>query len=256
MVSEIESGMLPIPQAVFASSDRGNVKGYQLVAQSAGVDNDSALELTRWAPTQLPGDAPENWTISSWCLDCGAVAVARTVYGGPEYSNRGGTQVVTLFLLLDREQFLAYDCDAVSVATTAMALGYLKLPFDLHRKQLPPVMLPDRPVFRKSAGQYRRHLNDDYGMLIDEAADLVRQSRPVAIVGLSDPTDAVAELVSRLTIDQRRGFGFTTGLSPSIRRPLQAQFYRRPDVERLRALDSQNVVCLTATSEHRKLASL
>jgi hypothetical protein len=254
MVSEIELGVLPVQQAVFASSDRGNVKGYHLVAQSSGVDNDSALELTRWAPTQLPGDAPENWTISSWRLETGAIAVARTVYGGPEYSNRGGTQVVTLFLLLDQEQFLAYDCDAVSVATTAMALGYLKLPLDLHCKQLRTVKLPEHPVFQKSASQYRRHLNDDYGLLIAEAADLIGRSQPVAVVGLSDPTDAVAALVSRLTFQQRCGFSFTTGLSPSIRRPFQAQFYRRPDVERLRALDSQNVVCLTATSEHRKLA--
>jgi len=254
MVGQTEFGMIQVEQAIFASLDRGNVQGYHLVAKSVGIDSSTALELTRWAPTQLPSDAPENWTISSWPLDNGTVAVARTVYGGPEYSNRGGTQVVTLFLVLQQEQFDRYQCNQMTVVKTAMALGYLRLPLDMRYTLLPQVILPDRPIIEAADSIQDRKDRDANDRLIDEVAERINDSQRVAVVGLPNSVDAIETLISGLTIDRRKMFSFTTGLSPSIRRPVQAHFYQRPDVARQRALESQDIVCIHAMPGNRSLA--
>jgi hypothetical protein len=63
---------------------------------------------------------------------------------------------------------------------------------------------------------------------------------------LSDPIAAVQRLIARMSLQQRRAFSFTTGLSPSIRRNVKAHFYMRPDVARQRALESQDVLSFNA----------
>ncbi len=251
MNSQMQSAVMKVEQAVFASSDRGNVKGYQLVAQSAGIDSAQAIEITRWAPTRLPSDASDHWTISAWTLPDNTVAVTRTVYGGPEYSERGGIQVVTLFLLLGGEQFRAYDYNAISVVKTAMALGYLRLPFDMPRRELPRVGLPGHPIIESARIGYQANTNP-YRALLDRISAALADSKRVAVVGLSDQIGAVEELISRMTFAQRRNFSFTTGLSPSIRRPLQAHFYRRPDMARQRTLEAEDIVCFHANALQSK----
>ena len=246
MVSQNVSNQLIVKQAVFASSDRGQVKGYQLVGQSAGIEQRDTLELTRWAPTQLPSDASDRGIVSAWRLESGRTAVARTVYGGPEYSNRGGTQVVTLFLLLEDEQLEMFDFDAISLARTAVALGYLRLPLDLRREQLPDVVLPEHPLVRPLAQRDQHAFVRPVAGLIDEVAKLVTSAQRVAVTGLADPIDAIELLIAKLPVAQRKRFSFTTGLSPSIRRPVQAHFYRHPESVRRRALESQDVVYLSA----------
>ncbi len=246
MVSAVAAGTMPVQQAVFASTDRGTIKGYHLVAQSGGIDTATALELTRWAPTQLPSDAPENWTISSWTLQNGSIAVARTVYGGPEYSNRGGTQVVTLFLILTETQFYAYDYDAVSVVSTALTLGYLRLPSDMRHDTLSPVQLPDRPIIDPKSSIRKQRCSDQVESLLSDVTTVVACAGRVAVIGFADPVDALRRMIAKMTPEQRRTFSFTTGLSPSIRRPLQTHFYARPDVARQRALESQEIVSYNA----------
>jgi hypothetical protein len=125
-----------VEQAIFASSDRGSVKGYQLVAKSSGVDRATSQELCRWAPSQIPSSDPSQWTINYFPVSDDFVAVTRTVLGGPEYSSRGGTQVVTLILILRDEQFLSYGCNSILVAKTALAMGCLKLPSEMTCEQL------------------------------------------------------------------------------------------------------------------------
>lgn len=251
MVSQSVAAGMQVEQAVFASSDRGNVKGYQLIARSPGVDSTADLELTRWSPTKLPSDASDRGIISSWSLQDGRVVVARTVYGGPEYSNRGGTQVVTLFLLLRRDQMESYNFDPIAVARTAVAIGHLKLPLDMRCQRLASVALPDQPLFRPLSERQNRRKLPAQDALIDEAANLLRASQRVAVIGFADRVDAVELLISKLSSEQRTNFSFTTGLSPSIRRPVQAHFYRYPNAFRRRALETQGVAFLTAVPQTR-----
>lgn len=245
MVSQFVATGMQLEQAVFASSDRGCVKGYQLVSKSAGIGTDVALELTRWAPTQLPSDAPDRGTISAWRLLNGTFAIARTVHGGPEYSNRGGIQVVTMFLLVPVDQMELYDFNPIAVARTAIAFGHLRLPFHMRAENLPTVMLPNQPVFRSITDRQTEPVSERRKTLIGELAELTRISQPFAVTGLSDPIDCVELLVATMSVHQRMKFSFTTGLSPSIRRPLQAHFYRYPDAVRLQTLQSQDIRCLS-----------
>lgn len=234
-----------VEQAVFASSNRGRVNGYQVVAKSPGVDRRICQELCRWNPTRPPSNDPTHWTINYFPISDDLIAVTRTVLGGPEYSCRGGMQVVTLILLLTNEQFESYQCNSITVARTAMMFGYLRLPLQMSCEQLPLARLPDRPIidlpFPLEAGHH-----DAYDDLLDEVTDLVQQARRVAIVGLPRPIEAVERLLPKLTAEVRREFSFTTGLAPSVGRPFQAHFLSEVDATRRRTLDSQQVVCLSA----------
>ena len=173
--------LMKVEQAVFGSSDRGRMQGYQLVSRSAGVDKAASQELSRWAPTQVPSPNPDHWSINFFPVGDDRVAVTRTVLGGPEYSARGGTQVVTLILLLNSEQFAAYSHNPVSVARTAMAMGYLRLPLDMNSEWIPEAELPCEPLVDPVAPEY---LDDDdpYCQLLIELTDLLSNARRVAVV--------------------------------------------------------------------------
>ncbi len=235
---------ISVEQAVFASTDRGSMKGYQLVSKSSGVDRSCSQELCRWAPSQVPSNDPKQWTINYFPVSDDSVAITRTVLGGPEYSSRGGTQVVTLILVLRDEQFLSYASNPILVARTALAMGWLKLPLDMACEQLPQAILPSCPVVEPLLPDDCE--SDRYSQLLDDVTDLIKASRRVAVIGLTNPIDAVDRLIPRLSVELRRDFSFTTGLTPAIRRPFQAHFLAAADVTRQRALDSQNIVCLAA----------
>lgn len=233
---------MKVDQAVFASSDRGRMKGYQLVSKSAGVDKAASQELSRWAPTQVPSSDPDQWTINYFPVIHDRVAVTRTVLGGPEYSARGGTEVVTLILLLREEQFKAYSYNPVAVARTAMAMGYLKLPLDMTSELIPEAELPRRPLIDPLEPEDCNDEADPYFQLLEDLTRLLRNARRVAVVGIEDPLDVLDRLIPRLPVEARKNFSFTTGLSPAVRRPFQAHFLSHLDTTRKRTLDSQNIV--------------
>jgi hypothetical protein len=244
-VSTCDLDAIAIEQAVFASSDRGTVKGYQLVSRSAGVDRALAQELSRWAPTQVTTDDPDDWTINYFPLNNDSVAVTRTVLGGPEYSSRGGTQVVTLILLLRDDQFVSYSCNPMAVARTAMMMGHLRLPLNMACPQLPQATLPNRPIVEPPLSA-NSDSGDGGSRLLDEVTGLIKDARRVAVIGLSNPIDAVERLIPRLPVEARRSFSFTTGLSPTVRRPFQAHFLTSPSMIRQRTLDAQNIIRVDA----------
>lgn len=223
-----------VEQAIFASSDRGSMKGYQLVAKSPGIDRACAQELCRWAPTQLQADDDAHWTINYFPLSDQAVAVTRTTLGGPEYSSRGGIDVVTMILVLENEQFACYGSNPIALAKTAMAMGWLRLPTDMSRQHLEPIELPGRPVIERTDDSQEDEL-------LDELTGLVEQAGRVAVIGSSDPVAVVGSLIPRLSIAARREFSFTTGLSPAVRRPFRAHFLPAADQAMQRTLDSQNI---------------
>lgn len=233
---------MKIQQAIFTSLDRGQVKGYQLVAKSDDIDRSISRELHRWSPSHLGHADPSNWTINYFPICDESVAVARTVVGGPEYSSRGGSQVVTIIAVLSNQQFAAYDNNAIYFAETAMALGWLRIPpnmparleafdvpaepfvgsFDHHRL---PAMQPteNRSLARDSLrNEYRSEILHA-GLAREIVAALESRVR-LAIVGASHPISLVTQLILALPVPQRRECSFTTGLPPALHRPFQVHF--------------------------------
>lgn len=233
---------MKIQQAIFTSSDRSQMKGYQLVAKSADIDRHTAQELHRWSPSQMGSDDPSMWTINYFPVSDDCVAVARTVLGGWEYSSRGGSQVVTLIAVLQNEQFAAYQNDAVLVAQTAMALGWLRLPSEMPGGSLGTFELPDHPFMDSSEDQaslgggsnentpsWRCSVGDPFSdesevSLLVETGKLLAQKRRLVIVGATNPTAMVSKLIRPLSAGERRELSFTTGLPPALHRPFQVHF--------------------------------
>jgi len=236
--------MLSVEQAVFTSSDRGPMKGYQLVSKSPGIDRNLSQELCRWAPTKSSSENPDDWTLHCFPIADDFVAVARTTLGGPEYSGRGGTQVVTMILVFRNEQLEPFAFNPIAVAQTALAMGYLKLPLEMEREQLPCAMLPSCSLIERRGVTQEYRTIEDCEQLLSEAASLLKDGRRIAIVGPIDSIAAVDRLILRLPIDSRRGLSFTTGLAPSIRRPFQLHCFANADLMTRRTLESQNIVCL------------
>jgi len=230
-----------VEQAVFASSDRGSMKGYQLVSKSSGLDRASSAELSRWSPTRLSGDNLNHWILNCFPICNNSVAITRTVFGGPEYSGRGGTEVVTMLLVLHDEQFAAYGFNPVAVARTAMATGYLRLPLDMTQTLLTPVELPRRPItVRRDCGE-----NVDE-QVIEKVAKLLDDSHRVAVGGVDQPLDFVDCLVSKMPAESRRHLSFTTGLRPSVNRPFQVHLYSSMESRDKQFLASQDILLINA----------
>lgn len=231
-----------IQQAIFTSSDQHPIKGYQLVAKSSGIDRNLAKELHRWSPSNVGSGDPEQWTINYFPVNQDFVAVTRTVLGGPEYSNRGGAQVVTLIAVLHNSQFRKYHNNAALVCKTAIAFGCLRFPIQMPNGSVEPFALPDEPIVEHAEGPVElKHsfaeqvpprrssenvfLNcDPDSRLLTEMARLIDQKRRFAIIGASRPKEIVAKLIRKLPVQHRREFSFTTGLPPARHRPFQAHF--------------------------------
>jgi len=231
--------MLEIDQAVFASADRGAIRGYQLVARSAGIDPTCSQTLCRWSPTQLPLGI-DQWALSYFGVAEDRVAISRTLWGGPEYSGRGSAEVVTVILLLRDDQFAAYAHDPLAVASTALALGWLRLPLDMTSSHLPYASLPSAPLLipDEDAGEI--------GQNVDAVVELILQQRRVAVVGPVDPWKVIQRVLTKVPQAARRRFSFTTGLLPALSRPFQLHFLASADTATRNSLRSQDVVCLSA----------
>lgn len=234
---------MDIQQAIFTSLDRSQVRGYQLVACSDGIDRNIARELHRWSPSSMVSDAPADWTINFYPVCQDYVAVARTAIGGPEYSNRGASQVVTITAILHNRQFAAYDNNAVLFASTALSLGWLRIPEEMPRQldtfQVPSIPLASSLGFAKSVqpdvaplGETTSGRADNSSLAMSSkisaeiSEQLVNRQR-VAIVGAQSPIELIASLISSIPHEKRREVSFTTGLPPAPHRPFQAHFLRQ-----------------------------
>ncbi|MCG8653514.1 MAG: hypothetical protein MI861_26995 [Pirellulales bacterium] len=236
--------MMSVDQAIFASSNRGRMQGYQLVARSPGVDRAVAQELCQWAPTQAPSANPDHWTVNCFPVSEDLIAITRTTLGGPEYSCRGSIQVVTLILLLRGDQFMNYGCNAIAVAKTALSMGHLRLPLEMTCESLPEVTLPHRPLIDPLSGEGSCFQSAVEDALLDEVEQLILANRRVAVIGQSEPIEATERLIAKLAVETRNQFSFTTGLVPAQRRPFQLHFLPELDLTKRRTLDSQGIVCV------------
>ncbi|WP_203328981.1 GAP1-N2 domain-containing protein [Candidatus Laterigemmans baculatus] len=248
----MQAGTMQVEQAIFASADKGVMKGYQLVSQSSGIDRRLAQELCRWAPSHA-ALAGEEENASSWnYFPAGDdwVAITRTTYGGPEYSRRGGRQVVTMMVAMQLEQFAGYAFNPLAVAKTAFALGHLRL------RAVVPEALPTITLPRRSFDLLAEASPLDVGgaaasggrtavpPLLSKVVELLRSEQRVAVAGVRDPLAAFEELIARIPLDERPGVSFTTGLKPSARRPFRLHFLTTSDHALRRVLATQGIQCL------------
>lgn len=253
---------MKIQQAIFTSSDRGQIRGYQLVAVSEDIDRSLSRELQLWSPSHLGEDGSAKWTINYFPISLEHVAVTRTVLGGPEYSSRGGSQVVTLIVVLHNQQFSAYNNNAMLVARTALALGWLRIPSDMPSR-LEPIELPDVPL-PASRGSYsfspppiidqldhcptisvssKTTLDDQLDVhVLSSLTELLKNKQRIGIVGARNPLHMVESFIERLPMANRRAFSFTTGLQPTFNRPFQAHFLARTSPALAQSLKSEGVL--------------
>lgn len=251
---------MQIEQAIFTSADSGSMRGYQLVARSPGIDQRLAKELCRWAPSHasLWGDGAKDWSLNFFPAGEGWVAITRTLYGGPEYSRRGGMQVVTTMLAMRVDQLAGYHFNPLAVARTALALGHLWLqPHPAER--LATINLPPKSVVPSGEEAGTAALDGIAGErcsadrapratppLLAQVLDLLRDGRRVAVAGIRDPVAAFGELIALVPPAERADVSFTTGLKPSIRRAFRLHFLPTADPTLRRSLTSQGIHCVAA----------
>lgn len=251
---------MQVEQAIFTSADSGHMKGYQLVSRSPGIDRRLAQELCRWAPSHasLWSDGVKDWSLNFFPAGDDWVAITRTLYGGPEYSRRGGMQVVTMMLAMRVEQMAGYHCNPLAVAQTALALGHLRLQPSA-AERLEPVTLPSRSIVPSGAGVDEGEPGGPGAAappasstsratppLLAQVLDLLRGGERVAVAGIRDPLAAFGELIQCVPATERTRVSFTTGLKPSIRRAFRLHFLPRPDPSLRRSLTSQGIHCVPA----------
>jgi hypothetical protein len=205
-----------VEQAIFTSADTSRVRGYQLIARSSGIAADKAAELSMWSPSHnslLAGEANAE-SLNYHPLKDASCVVSRTMYGGREFSQRSGLQVVTLLLVLTPEQFRRYENNAVVVARVARSLGHLRWqPASSWSPSLPPVELPDGPASELSMGISNSPINKEV-----EAA--LYKNESIALL-TSVPGQRVESLIRSITIHRRSELSFTTGLKPTKQRPFR-----------------------------------
>lgn len=232
-----------VEQAIFTSANGGSMKGYQLVSRSRGIDRCLAQQLCRWAPSHasLWGDQPHAWSLNYFPAGDDWVAITRTLYGGPEYSDRGGTRVVTAMLAVRAQQLAGYQYNPVSLARTAMALGQLRLVID-PAECLPTVLLPDFPLL--PSFQANTDGASPGGAMAEIRQRLLDDQR-VAVEDVGDPVSALASLFESVPIHRRVELSFTTGLRPSAQRAFRLHILPSLDAATCRTLQSQGVLCVS-----------
>jgi hypothetical protein len=231
-----------IEQAVFTSACTSRMLGYHLVARSEGIRNDLERDLSPWCPSHaslLAHDLDAS-SLSFFPVGAGHIALARTVYGAPEYSNRGSLQIVTMLLVLRNEQLAGYDFNALALARTTLALGHLWLNAD-PPERLPSLDIPDHsqigqhPPSPSTPGEQAA---------VQAAACRLQQQRHVALVGLPEPAAAVEQVLLGFPGRRRLEISFTTGLKPSAQRTFRLHAYPALDDSDANRLASLGVECL------------
>tara|TARA_R110002049_G_scaffold27321_2_gene93972 strand:+ start:29943 stop:30725 length:783 start_codon:yes stop_codon:yes gene_type:complete len=253
---------LQIEQAIFTSADKGTMKGYQLVARSPGIDRALSQQLCRWSPSHgsLNEDDLDQWVLSTFPLSDGRSAVARTIFGGPEYSGRGGIQVVTQLLVVREDQFASYQCNAFALAQTAITLGEMRF-CPAPPSRLPVITLPDQPLVACVAEPHgpmlkyhRVHSSDgvDAAQLMNVLQRL-HDNQSVAVIGSNNPIKFASHVIERIPSDERPTISITTGLEPTLGRPFRLHFLPQLDSNRQRVFESLGVQCVSANADAEAL---
>ena len=205
-----------LEQAIFTSGKTRKGQGYHLVAKSPGITGDVVIALNQWCPSHssLATDSVNAESLNFHPLTPSTFAISRTVYGGKEYSSRGGLRVATMVLVLARAEFAGYGNNPLRMARMACALGHLRwTPTVTERLAL--VELPDEE-FSESTLSFD-YPQGNYGRIVDR----VLAGRPIALVAESQGAGWLEGAMEELPTAQRLDFHFTTGLKWSKQRPFK-----------------------------------
>lgn len=238
---------MQVEQATFTSAQTHNLQGYHLVARSNGIDEELARVISVWGPSHASLASSDR---NASCLNVfpagrDHIAFTRTVFGGPEYSERGGLQIVTRFLVFRADQLEGYDYDLVAVARMACALGHLYLQAK-SPERLPTISFPEHSM---TAVLMEENDNDDDSSVVREVARALASNRQVAVIGFDDPESLIEDLIRRTPLRHRLDLSFTTGLNPSVHRPFRLHFLEHVDDGLQRRLDDTGVACVYAAAQ-------
>ena len=233
---------MEVNQAIFTSTRSRKSQGYHVVAISSGVDQELLRQLHVWGPSHasLLSDETNAESLNFHPLSDKRYAVSRTVYGGPEYSGRGGFQVFTRYLILHEDQLQGYAFNALEFAYTALALGALRLTMSLPDR-LSTVDLPEKPLARVALPR------GESPVPMDEVGRILLLGSRVAILGLEKPLPVLALLMRDVPEQERLSLSFCTGLRPSLDREFRVQFAHEPDSNVYKQYASQGVDYVTAS---------
>jgi hypothetical protein len=236
---------MKVEQAIFTSLPDSRIQGYHLVARSPGITTEAAKSLIRWGPSHgsLWSSETDASSVNYHPLDDTFVAVSRTMYGGPEYSGRGGLQLVTRSLVLRRDQLRGYENHTLALARLAFCLGHLRLQGDLS-KQLPVIDLPSRPTLATQACPPQPGSRQ----AVESARTALVSGGRATLVYADDPELVINYLLSRTPPHQRIELSFSTGLKPARPRPFRFQVMPNFDLSLSRQLSSQGISVITANS--------
>ncbi|MFC1759286.1 hypothetical protein ACFL2H_11050 [Planctomycetota bacterium] len=211
-----------VDQAIFASVRGAQGSGYQLVSRSRGVDDSAAMMLRDWGPSHgaLLSRDTDCSAINYYTIGSDRIVVSRTIYGGPEYSQRGELEVYTRSIVASRRLLESYDNNPWWLAKTVSTLGY----FRLMRHSEPGMIevdLPDRSLL----GVRTKPKTCIAEQPLNQALQSLQLNHPVALIGNIDVEQAMSQLMQRLGSQQRTRISFTTGMKPSVRRPFQLHLF-------------------------------
>ncbi len=210
-----------VEQAIFTSLSRHGKAGYHLVSRSPGVSDEDARVLTVWSPSHgaLMAHDANRASVNFHPLGAGRHALSRTVEGTAEYSGRGGRQLYTHILIVERAHLQRSSFQPIALYRDALAQGHLRFRPDpgptLEPVPLSEFYLPPEPPTPADAedGRDLKSLRHD----LDAGRSLK----------LRCPGDRVAfieRLLAQLPPESRPEVSFTTGLKSSLVRPFRLTF--------------------------------
>lgn len=236
--------LVQVDQAIFTSIRSGRVQGYQLAARSDGIDDRLAQSLIRWGPSHAALCSGDRFaeSVNFHAISEDRFALSRTMYGGAEYSDRGGLQLVTVIALVDASHLIDYEFDAVALMRQSRLDGRFRLPVEMTMR-LPSLSLPDvsPAVFWKPATRS----GDE--KLAEDLATRLANGEKLAITHCQNPLPLLQRIIARTPRDQRLNLSFCTGLKPTAHRPFRLHFLPGDSAELRRSAAALGLTCLSAT---------
>lgn len=217
--------------AIFGSAKTSRFSGYQLIHRSSGISDATAREISNWCPSHngIRGTEKAAESFNLFPIAFNQFVVSRTFYGGPEYSMRGGLNVLTLMLVFDSGDLDdSLDCHSpVEILRSALMQGHLRLDKETSnfRKEF---FLHVSPWFDSS--------NAIPSELVDEILGFVVNGEPVVLVTKLDKLKLLKQLFDHAHFMGLPSVSVTTGLKMSSKRPFQVQIYSEKDDAMLRQI--------------------
>lgn len=233
---------MQLEQAAFTSVRTQHTQGYHLVGRSPGIDETVAQWLSQWGPTHA-ALADTNVDASSLSFFHGPgekMAVARSVYGCPEYSERGGLQVVTYFAVFQRRQLSGYENNPLYLIQSLTSAGCLRFQHE-SVEDLPLLEVPNHSF----AARCENHRSlTPLSAELQHVTAAIQDDRRVAVLGSAAPHVSLEQLFLHTPSDQRLELTFTTGLKPSVHRPFRLAFFPQADARLKVQLTQQGITCI------------